>query len=118
MHVGLFRAGVVEHLFGDIWKCIARFAWGISCDTLLVVCSVKSRPTESGVSSSEFGISEVTVIDKCGQATKGVWWMPWQREATKDVVACDKLREAGKQASIRRFLNAETRSRVIEIILR
>ena len=49
------------------------------------------------------------MIDKCGQATKGVWWMSWHREATKDVVACDKLREAGKRASIRRFLNAETR---------
>jgi hypothetical protein len=35
--------------------------------------------------------------------------MPWHREATKDVVACDMLREAGKQATIRRFLNAETR---------
>ena len=51
----------------------------------------------------------VTVIDKCGQATKGVWWMSWHREATKDVVACDMLREAGKQALIRRFLNEETR---------
>ena len=51
----------------------------------------------------------VTVIDKCGQATKGVWWMSWHREATKDVVACDMLREAGKRALIRRFLNAETR---------
>jgi len=51
----------------------------------------------------------VTVIDKCGQATKGVWWMSWHREATKDVVACDMPREAGKQALIRGFLNAETR---------
>jgi len=50
----------------------------------------------------------VTVIDKCDQATKGAWWMSWHREATKDVVACDKLREAGKRASIRRFLNVET----------
>ena len=49
------------------------------------------------------------MIDKCGQATKGVWWMSWHREATKDVVACDKLREAGKQALIRRFPNVETR---------
>ncbi len=49
------------------------------------------------------------MIDKCGQALKGVWWMSWHREATKDVVACDKLREAGKQALIRRFLNEETR---------
>ena len=50
----------------------------------------------------------MTVIDKCGQATKGVWWMSWHREAMKDVVACDKLREAGKQALIRRFPNEET----------
>src|SRR5712675_971675 len=50
-----------------------------------------------------------TVIDKCGQAQKGAWWMSWHREATKDAAACDKLRGAGKRASIRRFLNAETR---------
>src|ERR1700683_1896649 len=59
-----------------------------------------------------------TVIDKCGQATKGVWWMPWHREAMKDVVACDKLREAGKRALIRRFLNAETRLGSIPVIQR
>ncbi len=49
-----------------------------------------------------------TVIGKRGQATKGARWMSWHREATKDVVACDKLREAGKRASIRRFPNGET----------
>ncbi len=52
--------------------------------------------------------NQMTVIDKFGQATKGVWWMSWHREATKDAAACDKLREAGKQALIRRFLNEET----------
>ena len=51
----------------------------------------------------------MTVIGKCGQVLKGVWWMSWHREATKDVEACDKLRGAGNQVSIRRFLNAETR---------
>ena len=53
----------------------------------------------------------LTVIDKCGQVLKGVWWMSWHREATKDAEACDMLREAGNQALIRRFLNAETRLR-------
>ncbi len=43
--------------------------------------------------------------------TKGVRWMSWHREAKKDAAACDKLREAGKQALIRRFLNAETQRR-------
>src|SRR5262249_58664753 len=71
---------------------------------------LKSRWRSAVVSSnrkSQIGDrkSSLTVIDKCGQATKGVWWMSWHREATKDVVACDKLREAGKRASIRRFLN-------------
>lgn len=33
------------------------------------------------------------LIDKFyGQATKGVRWMPWHFEATKDVESCDKQR--------------------------
>ena len=28
---------------------------------------------------------------------KGVWWMPWHREAMKDVVRCDKLRGAANR---------------------
>src|SRR3954465_14063447 len=56
-----------------------------------------------------------TVIDKCGQATKGAGWMSWHREATKDVVACDKLREAGKRALIRRFLNEETQRHALPL---
>src|SRR5690242_20781462 len=51
----------------------------------------------------------MTVIDKCGQAQKGAWWMSWHREATKDAAACEKLRGAGKRALIRRCLNGETR---------
>jgi hypothetical protein len=35
--------------------------------------------------------------------------MPWRLQAMKDVVACEKLRGAGKQALIRRYLNGETR---------
>ena len=35
--------------------------------------------------------------------------MPWRQEAMKDVVSCDKLRGAAKQALIRRCLNGETR---------
>ncbi len=41
-------------------------------------------------------VTDVTVIGKCGQVTKGVWWMSWHREAQKDAITCDKLREAGK----------------------
>jgi hypothetical protein len=43
-----------------------------------------------------------------GQANKRTWWMPRRQKAMKDVVACDKPRGAGKQASIRGFLNGET----------
>ena len=50
-----------------------------------------------------------SMIDKCGQALKGAWWMSWHREATKDAAACEKLRGAGKRALIRRCLNGETR---------
>ena len=42
-------------------------------------------------------------------ATKGMRWMPWQQEATKDAGACDKPRGAGKHAMIRGCPNGETR---------
>ncbi len=29
-----------------------------------------------------------------GQVNKRIWWMPWQLEAMKDVVVCDKRRGA------------------------
>ena len=45
-----------------------------------------------------------------GQVNKRTWWMPWQPEATKDVVDCEKRRGAVKQALIRRCPNGETHS--------
>ena len=38
-----------------------------------------------------------------GQVTKRARWMPWQSEAMKDVVICDKPWEADKQAVIQDF---------------
>ena len=90
------RTGIVEHLFGER-SVIDRLY------RLTTPGEAHENPRLSRGPSCA-----VTVIDKCGQATKGVWWMSWHREATKDVVACDKLREAGKRALIRRFLNEET----------
>ena len=43
-----------------------------------------------------------------GQVTKRTRWMPWQSEAMKDVVICDKRWGADKQALIQRFPNGET----------
>ena len=43
-----------------------------------------------------------------GQVNKRIWWMPRRQKAMKDVVACEKLRGAGKHASIRRYPNGET----------
>ena len=42
------------------------------------------------------------------QVIKCMWWMPWQSEAMKDVIACEKLRGGGKYPLIRRFLNGGT----------
>ena len=69
------------------------------------------------LTATRHGTPAVTMIDKCGQATKGVWWMSWHREATKDVVACEMLREAGKRALIRRFLNEETQLGLLPVTL-
>ena len=43
-----------------------------------------------------------------GQATKGAWWMPWQKMAMKDVASCDKPLGSRKQALIRGCPNGET----------
>ena len=32
-----------------------------------------------------------------GQATQGVWWMPWGKEPMKDAVTCDKRRGSGNK---------------------
>ena len=107
---GLFCLGrrIVEHLFGDCRTSVASgsrlLPWFgvdrksvridlIRCRSFVRTCPARVR----------------TVIDKCGQATKGAGWMSWHQEATKDVAACDKLREAGKRALIRGCLNEETR---------
>jgi hypothetical protein len=43
------------------------------------------------------GVEVVTLLRASkfyGQATKGARWMPWQKQAMKDVASCDKLRGA------------------------
>ena len=42
------------------------------------------------------------------QAIKCIRWMPWQSEAMKDVVTCDKPRGVCKLTLIRGFPNGET----------
>jgi len=39
---------------------------------------------------------------------KGIWWMPRQWMAMKDVAGCDKLRGGAEQPLIRRCPNGET----------
>ena len=118
----VWQAGIVEHLFGDNDTLLIAFG-GFDSAMNQVHQAADSLAREllrtvggfirlrlSADESTNYDSSELspTVIDKCDQATKGMWWMPWHREATKDVVACDMLREAGKRALIRRFLNEET----------
>jgi hypothetical protein len=44
-------------------------------------------------------------VDQCGQATKGVWGMPWRQKAMKGVEDCDKLGELVKRELIPRYPN-------------
>jgi hypothetical protein len=44
----------------------------------------------------ELSVFGWTARHPCDQAIKGVWGMPRRREAMKDVIACEKLRGAGK----------------------
>ena len=69
----------------------------------------RNNPYEIVTSREQFSAAPGLSFWLCGQATKRVWWMPWQPEAMKDVVDCEKLRGAVKQALIRRCPNGETR---------
>ena len=49
-------------------------------------------------SSQKLGARSLNVSSKFyGQATKGAWWMPWQKQAMKDVASCDKPRGAASR---------------------
>ena len=48
---------------------------------------------------------DARALDKCGQATKGVWGMSWHQEAMKGVEVCEKLGGVDKQMMIPRFPN-------------
>ena len=64
---------------------------------------VKTIPTKRGTGISIYGLAHdlkyvydvvhyiATTLD---QGNKGVWWMPWYREAMKGVANCDKPRGA------------------------
>ncbi len=35
-------------------------------------------------------ISTMGLLLEWGECEKGIWWMPWRREAMKDVARCEK----------------------------
>ena len=48
-----------------------------------------------GVGSGCFDLQGIPVrsslrMDEVLERDKGIWWMPWHREAMKDVALCDK----------------------------
>jgi hypothetical protein len=57
----------------------------------------RDRATLCGVpKSGAFGVL-MRMSKFYGQATKGAWWMPWQKKAMKDVASCDKPRGAANR---------------------
>jgi hypothetical protein len=59
---------------------------------------LSEAPSETGAQAT--GAFKRRGQDQCGQATKGVWGMPWRQEAMKGVEDCDKPGEAVKRALI------------------
>jgi len=72
-----------------------------SIDRLLCssICLCSSSP------GSLRRVSCSRALDKCGQATKGVWGMSWHQKAMKGVEVCEKLGGVDKQMMIPRFPN-------------
>lgn len=64
--------------------------------TMLLVWTVKGGGTQKAPVRFGRGHANVLVwlfLDQI-KRNKGVWWMPWQQEAMKDVILCDKRRRA------------------------
>ena len=53
-------------------------------------------------------VERESILGRCDQAIKSVWWMTWRQEAMKDVGTCDKPRGVGNQTVILGFLNGAT----------
>ena len=56
-----------------------------------------SRIGPTKIFAAQLGASSSVLSKFCGQATKGAWWMPWQKQAMKDVASCDKPRGAASR---------------------
>ena len=94
---GLFVRAACELVGVEYWvKLYRRIAFLVGCDASkhLYPETLKGRLFE--------------VLRLWDQANKCMWWMPWRLQAMKGVVACEKLRGAGKRALIRRCPNGET----------
>ena len=57
----------------------------------------EARSSDLASSHKLVAISSSVLSKFCGQATKGAWWMPWQKQAMKDVASCDKPRGAASR---------------------
>ncbi len=44
----------------------------------------------AGLGGNAKGLPSVLLFPDQIKRDKGVWWMPWQQEAMKDVILCDK----------------------------
>ena len=92
------------------WCCCFR----VSCPdtkgsgTAVVTRRIVTDMTRDFELLSSRGVAESVWL--YGQVNKRTWWMPWQPEAMKDVVGCDKPRGVAKHTVIRGFPNGETHS--------
>ena len=70
--------------------------------------SYSSLHDDAGIFSTCWKMTKSECLGLYGQVTKRIRWMPWQLEAMKDVVACEKARRGGKRPLTRACLNGET----------
>ena len=72
-----------------LWKGELALTRSIQSQMTKLCKSVRHEPLRLFVRKNEDVLGEFF-----GQATKGVRWMPWRQQTTKDVTSCDKPRGA------------------------
>ena len=66
----------------------ARRAFAIGNDHGRACAADDEQADDPGYGNAKFPCAWIEVLKR----EKGIWWMPWHREAMKDVALCEKLR--------------------------
>ena len=77
-------------------RAVLRVAGACLSDVLVYLLSTKTGSRAMVMLLGYLPLCVVRMVMRV-KRLKGIWWMPWRREAMKDVVRCEKPRGAANK---------------------